>query len=126
MKKESLCIMPCFNDIVGYRALALSQALSENFFPMRGTIKLICFQELRQMEHIENPTSARRNTIFCLETASDQSHLKTELVLLQRKYERLAQKEHRMQASTFSALVERNWYFGSLFCNIILFKYVLW
>ncbi|KAL5021850.1 hypothetical protein ScPMuIL_001005 [Solemya velum] len=62
-------------------------------------------RELRQMEHVENPTAARRNTIFCLENASDQSHLKTELVLLQRKYERLAQKEHRMQAS-FSQVCE--------------------
>ena len=39
----------------------------------------------------------RRNTHFALETASDQSHLKTEIMLLQRKFERLAAKERRLQ-----------------------------
>ncbi|XP_071172301.1 kinesin-like protein KIF28 isoform X6 [Mytilus edulis] len=56
--------------------------------------------ELRQMDSMEhgNPqNSVRRNTIFSAETMSDQSHLKTEVVLLQRKYERLQQKERRMQ-----------------------------
>ena len=42
-------------------------------------------------------SSVRRGTIFMAENMSDQSHLKTEVVLLQRKYERLAQKERRMQ-----------------------------
>ena len=41
----------------------------------------------------------RRNTHFALETASDQSHLKTEIMLLQRKYERLAAKERRLQVN---------------------------
>ncbi|XP_060596414.1 kinesin-like protein KIF28 [Ruditapes philippinarum] len=57
-------------------------------------------KELRQMDQGEAPSSvnmARRNTHFALETASDQSHLKTEVLLLQRKYERLASKEKRMQ-----------------------------
>ncbi|XP_071172308.1 kinesin-like protein KIF28 isoform X13 [Mytilus edulis] len=57
-------------------------------------------RELRQMDSMEhgNPqNSVRRNTIFSAETMSDQSHLKTEVVLLQRKYERLQQKERRMQ-----------------------------
>lgn len=57
-------------------------------------------RELRQMDQGESPSSvgmARRNTHFALETASDQSHLKTEVLLLQRKYERLAAKERRMQ-----------------------------
>lgn len=52
------------------------------------------------MDQGEAPSSvgmARRNTHFALETASDQSHLKTEVLLLQRKYERLAAKERRMQ-----------------------------
>jgi len=52
------------------------------------------------MDQGEAPSSvgmARRNTHFALETASDQSHLKTEVLLLQRKYERLASKERRMQ-----------------------------
>ena len=51
------------------------------------------------MEHPQQ--SVRRGTIFSAETKSDQSHLKTEVVLLQRKYERLAQKERRMQVRTF-------------------------
>ncbi|CAG2190262.1 Kinesin-like protein KIF16B,Kinesin-like protein KIF17,Chromosome-associated kinesin KIF4,Kinesin-like protein KIN-12B,Chromosome-associated kinesin KIF4A,Kinesin-like protein KIF1A,Kinesin-II 95 kDa subunit,Kinesin-II 85 kDa subunit,Kinesin-like protein KIN-1,Kinesin-like protein CIN8,Kinesin-like protein unc-104,Kinesin-like protein KIF3A,Kinesin-like protein KIF13B,Kinesin-like protein KIF28P,Kinesin-like protein KIF1C,Chromosome-associated kinesin KIF4B,Kinesin-related protein 8,Kinesin-like protein KI len=58
------------------------------------------YEELRQMDSMEhgNPqNSVRRNTIFSAETMSDQSHLKTEVVLLQRKYERLQQKERRMQ-----------------------------
>nr|XP_022339415.1 kinesin-like protein KIF28P isoform X2 [Crassostrea virginica] len=57
-------------------------------------------QELRQMETMENTTanaSGRRATMFGNEIASDTSHLKTEVVLLQRKYERLQQKERRMQ-----------------------------
>nr|XP_034338765.1 kinesin-like protein KIF28P isoform X23 [Crassostrea gigas] len=57
-------------------------------------------QELRQMENMENSTanaSGRRATMFGNEIASDTSHLKTEVVLLQRKYERLQQKERRMQ-----------------------------
>ncbi|KAJ8302783.1 hypothetical protein KUTeg_019179 [Tegillarca granosa] len=56
-------------------------------------------QELRQMDtNLEQPiTAARRGTIFQNDMASDQSHLKTELALLQRKYERLASKEKRMQ-----------------------------
>ena len=57
-------------------------------------------QELRQMEQGEGHSSVgtvRRNTHFALETASDQSHLKTEIMLLQRKYERLAAKERRLQ-----------------------------
>lgn len=48
--------------------------------------------------NLEQPiTAARRGTIFQNDMASDQSHLKTELALLQRKYERLASKEKRMQ-----------------------------
>ena len=63
-------------------------------------------QELRQMEFGEAPSSvgmARRNTHFALETASDQSHLKTEVLLLQRRYERLAAKERRMQVNIHRA-----------------------
>lgn len=56
-------------------------------------------RELRQMDSLDQhpQNQARRNTIFSAETMSDQSHLKTEVVLLQRKYERLVQKERRMQ-----------------------------
>ncbi|KAH3769677.1 hypothetical protein DPMN_170951 [Dreissena polymorpha] len=55
------------------------------------------------MELGQGPAHAgvtRRNTHFALETASDQSHLKTEVLLLQRKYERLAAKERRMQVGS--------------------------
>ncbi|KAK3085516.1 hypothetical protein FSP39_004469 [Pinctada imbricata] len=63
-------------------------------------LKKLTTKELRQMDNMEHPqasSSGRRATIFSNEVASDQSHLKTEIVLLQRKYERLASKERRMQ-----------------------------
>jgi len=63
-------------------------------------------QELRQIDQGEIPSNAnltRRTTQFALETASDQSHLKTEVLLLQRKYERLAAKERRMQVGRWLA-----------------------
>lgn len=63
-------------------------------------LNIFVVQELRQMENMENSTanaSGRRATMFGNEIASDTSHLKTEVVLLQRKYERLQQKERRMQ-----------------------------
>ena len=45
--------------------------------------------------------NGRRNTIFAQESpVADQSHLKTEIVLMQRKYERLLQKERRMIVSS--------------------------
>ena len=50
--------------------------------------------------------NGRRNTIFSQESPmADQSHLKTEIVLMQRKYERLLQKERRMIVSPIL------WYF---------------
>lgn len=58
------------------------------------------------MENMENSTanaSGRRATMFGNEIASDTSHLKTEVVLLQRKYERLQQKERRMQVFRISS-----------------------
>jgi hypothetical protein len=59
------------------------------------------FQELRQMEQIGSAAeNGRRGTIFAQESPlADQSHLKTEIVLMQRKYERLLQKERRMIVS---------------------------
>lgn len=58
----------------------------------------ICLQELRQMEQMGSAAqSGRRKSVFIHDTSvSDNSHLKTELILVQRKYERLAQKEKRM------------------------------
>lgn len=56
------------------------------------------------MEH-HPQQSVRRGSIFSAETMSDQSHLKTEVVLLQRKYERLAQKERRMQVRIFKRFI---------------------
>ncbi|GFO20644.1 kinesin-like protein, partial [Plakobranchus ocellatus] len=55
-------------------------------------------KELRQMEQIGSAAeNSRRKSVFIHDApAPDNSHIKTELVLLQRKYERLAQKEKRM------------------------------
>ncbi|KAK0041455.1 kinesin-like protein KIF28P [Biomphalaria pfeifferi] len=55
-------------------------------------------KELREMDQTESSTQAvRKKSIFQSDThASEGAHLKTDLVLLQRKYERLAQKEKRM------------------------------
>ncbi|XP_012936827.1 kinesin-like protein KIF28P [Aplysia californica] len=55
-------------------------------------------KELRQMEQIgSSDEHGRRKSVFAAEPQThDHSHLKTELVLMQRKYERLAQKERRM------------------------------
>ncbi|BFZ12722.1 hypothetical protein BsWGS_15761 [Bradybaena similaris] len=55
-------------------------------------------KELRQMEQMGSSAQAgRRKSVFIHDTSvSDNSHLKTELILVQRKYERLAQKEKRM------------------------------
>jgi hypothetical protein len=52
---------------------------------------------MENMENSQAHASGRRGTMFGNEIASDTSHLKTEVVLLQRKYERLQQKERRMQ-----------------------------
>eukprot|EP00105_Crassostrea_gigas_P042656 XP_019926804.1 PREDICTED: kinesin-like protein KIF28P isoform X11 [Crassostrea gigas] len=73
--------------------------IQEDTMPDPKLLKLNT-RELRQMENMENSTanaSGRRATMFGNEIASDTSHLKTEVVLLQRKYERLQQKERRMQ-----------------------------
>lgn len=50
------------------------------------------------MEQITSVNNGRRNTIFAQEQllGGDQSHAKTELVLMHRKCERLMQKERRM------------------------------
>ncbi|KAK7114935.1 hypothetical protein V1264_000908 [Littorina saxatilis] len=55
-------------------------------------------KELRKMEQISTVAeNGRRGTIFSQEPLlADQAHLKTEIVLMQRKYERLLQKERRM------------------------------
>ncbi|GFS07871.1 kinesin-related protein 1 [Elysia marginata] len=55
-------------------------------------------KELRQMEQIGSAAeSSRRKSVFVHDTpAPDNAHIRTELVLMQRKYERLAQKEKRM------------------------------
>ncbi|XP_076469926.1 kinesin-like protein KIF28 isoform X2 [Babylonia areolata] len=67
---------------------------------MDGDPKLakLTTKELRQMEQIGTAAeNGRRNTIFAQEPLlPDQSQLKTEIVLIQRKYERLLQKERRM------------------------------
>ncbi|XP_046580338.1 kinesin-like protein KIF28P isoform X2 [Haliotis rubra] len=76
----------------------LVYGVQEDTVPDRRLLKLST-RELRQMEQMGNMAdNGRRGTIFGNDAVvSDQSHLKTEIVLLQRKYERLAQKEKRMQ-----------------------------
>ena len=66
------------------------------------------------MDQIGNvAASGRRGTIFGSEAImapENNAHVKTELVVLQRKYERLAQKEKRMQvlvASRWSLVASR-------------------
>ena len=50
------------------------------------------------MEHFQKPSMDRRNTVFSLDS-SETAQLKSELMLLQRKFDRLEQKEKRMQVS---------------------------
>ncbi|XP_060063153.1 kinesin-like protein KIF28 [Ylistrum balloti] len=56
-------------------------------------------KELRQRNNMKEnaDTTVRRKTLFGNDIASDQSHLKAEVVLLQRKHDRLVQKERRIQ-----------------------------
>ena len=53
------------------------------------------FQELRQMEHLQTPSQGRRMSVSCAGMGSNQ--MKSEYMLLAKKYERLAAKERRMQ-----------------------------
>ena len=56
-------------------------------------------QELRQMEQMGTAAeNGRHNQLFSKQEShqADQSHLKTEVTLMQHKYERLLQKERRM------------------------------
>ncbi|ELT99958.1 hypothetical protein CAPTEDRAFT_223727 [Capitella teleta] len=53
-------------------------------------------KELRQMEHFQTPSTNRRGTVFSLDS-SETGQLKSELMLLQKKFDRLEQKEKRMQ-----------------------------
>lgn len=60
----------------------------------------ISLQELRQLEQMQKTSQAtRRDTSFSLKAGgtTDDSKLKSEYVVLERKYERLAQKEKRLQ-----------------------------
>ena len=61
----------------------------------------ISTQELRAMETMGSADdSSRRKSVFAADqNLPEGSHLKTELVLMQRKYERLAQKERRMMVN---------------------------
>ena len=61
-------------------------------------------QELRQMQYLQQKPGIleRRNTaLFAPDTApADPSQLKSELMLQQRKYDRLEYKEKRIQVRT--------------------------
>lgn len=56
-------------------------------------------QELRQLEQMQKTSqNTRRDTSFTLNESTDgESRIKSEYVLLERKYERLVQKEKRLQ-----------------------------
>ncbi|XP_021354273.1 kinesin-like protein KIF28P isoform X3 [Mizuhopecten yessoensis] len=72
--------------------------LQEDTLPEPNLSKLTT-KELRQRNNMKEnaDTGVRRKTLFGNDIASDQSHLKAEVVLLQRKHERLVQKERRIQ-----------------------------
>ncbi|XP_064610352.1 kinesin-like protein KIF28 [Liolophura sinensis] len=74
----------------------LLYGVQEDASPNPKLLKLTT-KELRQMEHMQEPSLMNRRTSFSSDAPTEQSHLKSELMLLQRKYERLAQKERRMQ-----------------------------
>lgn len=101
-KKNKYNLQLTFNYIFFRSFLMVGKKIIKEIKVYLYFIRLNIFvvQELRQMENMENSTanaSGRRATMFGNEIASDTSHLKTEVVLLQRKYERLQQKERRMQ-----------------------------
>ncbi|XP_059148912.1 kinesin-like protein KIF28 isoform X2 [Physella acuta] len=71
--------------------------------PGNAKLSKLSTKELRHMEQI-GPTSQvnRKKSVISHDLqAPESSHLKTELFLLQRKYERLAQKEKRMMQLCF-------------------------
>lgn len=101
-KKKKYNLQLTFNYIFFRSFLMVGKKIIKEIKVYLYFIRLNIFvvQELRQMENMENSTanaSGRRATMFGNDIASDTSHLKTEVVLLQRKYERLQQKERRMQ-----------------------------
>ena len=53
-------------------------------------------QELRQMEHIQNPGMNHRQSTF-RPAIGESAQLKSELILLKRKLNRLSEKEKRIQ-----------------------------
>jgi hypothetical protein len=72
-------------------------------------------QELRQMEHFQQPPTGRRGTVFSLDS-SETAQLKSELMLLQKKFDRLEQKEKRMQACF--PLIAREKCLRNYFCRV--------
>ncbi|XP_033755330.1 kinesin-like protein KIF28P isoform X3 [Pecten maximus] len=72
--------------------------MQEDTLPEPNLSKLTT-KELRQRNNMKEnaDTTVRRKTLFGNDIASDQSHLKAEVVLLQRKHDRLVQKERRIQ-----------------------------
>ena len=67
---------------------------------------LLFTQELRQMDNMQKPSINNRNTAFAVDLNNDQSQLKADFLLLQRKYERLEQKERRMQVIQYRVLAQ--------------------
>ena len=62
------------------------------------------------MEHIQQPNEERRKSVFHIMDSGGSdgeiSHLKSELALMQRKYERLVQKEKRLQVCCIPDLID--------------------
>ena len=58
-----------------------------------------CQQELRRMESFQHKPSLteRRNSVLALDVGADPSQLKSELMIQQRKFDRLEYKEKRFQ-----------------------------
>lgn len=61
---------------------------------------LMSTKELRQMEHLQNPSMTHRQSTFKLGTGmgvGESAQLKSELILLKKKFDRLLKKEKRIQ-----------------------------
>eukprot|EP00794_Sanderia_malayensis_P019281 gene19281-21207_t len=54
-------------------------------------------KELRQMEHIQNPSMTHRQSTFRGSAVGESAQLKSELILMKRKIDRLVKKEKRIQ-----------------------------
>ena len=63
------------------------------------------------MEHIQKPTVTHRGSVYQPNPNAESAQVKSELILLKRKYDRLAKKEKRIQVGLFF------WYVSILFIS---------